>query len=332
MQARAVLFLSSNPPSGERLDIHAEYREVRQAIARWPAWADQIELLPEWSLDDDLLGEIQGRRAQVLHFAGHGDREGGIVLHPARGAPLRTDALSTAEYLRRIAAPHVPLVVLNLCHSALLAERLVLSGPAPPEPSGEAPAPAARPKAAGVDREMSIPDVGREPAPALPALATDVPASIDMAIGMDGTIGDEAAIELSAALYAALAAGKSVADAFGIANARVQAEHPGRASPRLFHRPGVDPGKVFILPAGSGGRPWVFSVALTTLACVLFFVGVEVFYAVWEPDPWENPAPGPGYVAAVSATLWLVLTSSALLVRLYRSTRRGQSRGKVVRG
>lgn len=80
------------------------------------------------------------------------------------------------------------------------------------------------------------------------ALATEY---VSVAIGMQESIGDEAAKEFAGQFYASLGAGNSVASAFEQASAQakvLELDGPGR--PRLFERPGVAAAEmVLVAPA-----------------------------------------------------------------------------------
>jgi hypothetical protein len=83
------------------------------------------------------------------------------------------------------------------------------------------------------------------------ALAEALAEVIDCAIGMHGTIPDEAAIAFAAAFYGAIGFGCDVQKAFEAGLASVQ-RHPVPPAvwPRLFVRKGVDASRVVLLGAG----------------------------------------------------------------------------------
>lgn len=321
MQTRAVLFFSANPSSTQHLDILAEYAGVRRALFRHLSWWDELEIVPEWSLDDDVRMELQGRRPQCLHFAGHGERDGGMVLQPPGAQAVSTDVAATADYLRLLAAPCVPLVVLNLCHSALLAERLVTPRRAPPPLARAEPA---NPPEALVEvafmRDVQ-PLAARGEAPPAGAVASDAPESINVAIGMEGAIADAAAIAFARSLYQALASGSSVAGAFAIAAARTKAEYRGAANPKLYHRAEVDPERLFVTPVRRAVGPAYTSVAWGTLLAMCFYVAVLVFYQFYSPPPPLKARPGNNEIAAMAFTFWLFIAPVFVLMGFYRSGR-----------
>ena len=75
-----------------------------------------------------------------------------------------------------------------------------------------------------------------------PAQAEAVTQHVEAAIGMQDAIGDEAARLFAAQFYSAIGFGRSLAEAFGQAVARLQLEGMGEeTTPQLFVREGVDP-------------------------------------------------------------------------------------------
>lgn len=78
--------------------------------------------------------------------------------------------------------------------------------------------------------------------------AAPVANTIDCTVGMDAEIGDDAAIVFASAFYSAIAFKRSVADAFEQAKAALLLEGlPEDDLPRLFHRHGIDPAKLFVI-------------------------------------------------------------------------------------
>lgn len=72
--------------------------------------------------------------------------------------------------------------------------------------------------------------------------------SIDIAIGMSRSVGDEAAIVFAAAFYGALSFGVSVQNAFDQAVADIRVFGlPDHSIPKIHARPGVDPSTIFLL-------------------------------------------------------------------------------------
>jgi hypothetical protein len=76
---------------------------------------------------------------------------------------------------------------------------------------------------------------------------------IDCVVGMRATVGDTAARTFAASFYRALGFARSVQNAFdqGVAAAKLHGLKANGA--RLFHRPGVEPDRLFILETAPGG-------------------------------------------------------------------------------
>ncbi len=79
-------------------------------------------------------------------------------------------------------------------------------------------------------------------------LAEAVTEVIDCAVGMNGAVGDAAAVTFAAAFYAAVGAGRSVRTAFERARWALRVEHPAEQdTPALLVRKGVDAKEVVLL-------------------------------------------------------------------------------------
>jgi Domain of unknown function (DUF4384)/CHAT domain len=120
-----VLFLTANPSDTTRLAVGEEYRAVRGRLVASGA-RERVECVyaPEVRVDE-LAGVLQCYAPFVLHFSGHGDDEGALLLPDASG---RAAAVSVEGLTRLFAAlsRDLPIrcVVLNACHSATLAAAL----------------------------------------------------------------------------------------------------------------------------------------------------------------------------------------------------------------
>ena len=75
---------------------------------------------------------------------------------------------------------------------------------------------------------------------------------IDCAIGMNSSIGDEAAITFAAHFYQAIGFGRSVKEAFEAGKAALMLEGiPEERTPELLVRKGVDPSTIFLIGSGN---------------------------------------------------------------------------------
>lgn len=121
-----VLFLAANPRGTPALDLAEEIRQIRAHIAEG-AHRDQIEFIPYLAVRfDDVLTALNKHRPQVVHFSGHGQKDGTITLEgpDKEEAPLSPglsrklfEAFSTGE-------DRVRLVLLNACFSRAQADAI----------------------------------------------------------------------------------------------------------------------------------------------------------------------------------------------------------------
>jgi hypothetical protein len=101
------------------------------------------------------------------------------------------------------------------------------------------------------------------------AQASAIRRSARVTIGMRARIEDKSAIAFAAALYGALAYGRSVREAFDLGVAALDSHQ--RELPELFTRPGVDASRVYLVERRRFRAPHVGLVAL--LACAALVVG-----------------------------------------------------------
>jgi len=118
-----LLFLAANPPDTQRLRLDREARAVDEALRR-DRLADRWRLDQHWAVrSSDLLDTLLRRRPAIVHFAGHGDEDGHLILENEAGRAARLTPDAVAGLL---AAPaSVRCVVLNACWSDALAETLL---------------------------------------------------------------------------------------------------------------------------------------------------------------------------------------------------------------
>ena len=115
-----VLLLAADPFAETRLRLEEEVRAIDGAIQRGSA-RDRLELLPHLAVRvRDLQAVLLRHRPQIVHFAGHGDVSGGIVVGDDFGQP-KAVARDALNLLFRVLANPPRVVVLNAC-STLTAE------------------------------------------------------------------------------------------------------------------------------------------------------------------------------------------------------------------
>jgi len=115
-----VLFVGSNPPRTERINLADERAKIEKALL--PA-GPSVELRDVWGPDPNHLRDaILGLNPRFLHFGGHCDEDGNLYLHGGDGgAAVKLSALELGGILRTLKAdPATKLtaVLLNACYSA----------------------------------------------------------------------------------------------------------------------------------------------------------------------------------------------------------------------
>jgi tetratricopeptide (TPR) repeat protein len=184
-----VLFLAANPPTTSKLALEAERSAIEEKI-RSARHGELIELVAHWAVRlDDLSGLLMQYDPHVVHFSGHGSRDGKLILHHGSAAPRElepatVDGASAAGqgwslvaglgHLFRVLNDRVKVVVLNACYSEALARSIVQS--------------------------------------------------IACAVGTSGPIRDDHAIAFAAEFYQVLAYGRSVSKAYKTAMWRLEQE------------------------------------------------------------------------------------------------------------
>lgn len=124
----SILFASSDPSDRERLRLGKEQREIRTALQS-SAQRERFELNAITAARvADLSAALLQHRPRFLHFAGHGDRSGALVLEDDDGLSQPVQPQALADLLVS-AGGSVECVVLNACHSARLAQALLPAAP-----------------------------------------------------------------------------------------------------------------------------------------------------------------------------------------------------------
>ena len=119
-QKLKILFLAANPLDTSSLDLEEELRAIKMEI-RGAKYREQIEFIPEVAVrPDDLVRPLRTLTPDIVHFSGHGE-EGGIVLLDDGGAARLVSQGALARLLRR---RDVKLLVLNACFSDAQASAL----------------------------------------------------------------------------------------------------------------------------------------------------------------------------------------------------------------
>jgi hypothetical protein len=123
-----VLFLAANPVDSTLLRIGYEFRSLQERVAV-PNLPLRIDLIPFWATEPErLLEAIARERPTVVHFSGHGESGGAIVLEREDGTRVDVAAVLLGDIFRAVNTPlqqrPIRCVVLNACHSDPAAEAI----------------------------------------------------------------------------------------------------------------------------------------------------------------------------------------------------------------
>jgi serine/threonine-protein kinase len=119
-----ILFLSADPKNERRLRLSDELHDVDEYL-RKSEYRDRFDLKEAWAVQiADLQGYLLRYKPHIVHFSGHGSREGAILLQDAMGnaAPVKPAALGN---LFQTLKDNIRCVVLNACYSELQARAIV---------------------------------------------------------------------------------------------------------------------------------------------------------------------------------------------------------------
>jgi hypothetical protein len=120
---KKILVIISNPRGTSNLNLLPEIRDLQEALQRAQ---DKACFSIEWRIakrQNDLHRYILDVNPQILHFCGHGTKQG-LVLEDDTGAVKVVSNEVLTELLRTF-ADCIECVVLNACHSSSLADDLV---------------------------------------------------------------------------------------------------------------------------------------------------------------------------------------------------------------
>src|SRR5262245_66009089 len=75
-----LLFLSANPWDTDRLMLDQEIRRIDQKI-RASEYPHLVEMISVWAVEpDDLIDRLNRHKPHIVHFSGHGNKAGEIVV------------------------------------------------------------------------------------------------------------------------------------------------------------------------------------------------------------------------------------------------------------
>jgi hypothetical protein len=117
-----ILFMASNPIDTPPLKLTEEIRGIRRRIQA--AEYRDFVIEQEWAIrPGELFSILQFQKPDIVHFSGHGNATGAIVMEDSSGQPSPVDANILAE-LFRVLGGNIRCVVLNACYSSVQAAGL----------------------------------------------------------------------------------------------------------------------------------------------------------------------------------------------------------------
>ena len=113
---RKILFLAANPDDSIRLHLAREERKIKDMLSTTSnrdAFKFESELAARLST---ITGALQSQKPEIVHFSGHGEGEGGIVIEDSTG---NSKLLSTArlDFLFETVKDNIQCVILSACYS-----------------------------------------------------------------------------------------------------------------------------------------------------------------------------------------------------------------------
>src|SRR5689334_17459001 len=132
MTKHTILFLAADPrgtakggldPQARRIALDQEASAIRKELKR-SGYRDRFELVTRWAAEPhDLLRELRELKPTVVHFSGHGSRDG-LFFQASNGDARVVSPAAIAETFGAAGAS-VKLVVLSACYGEAPAEALL---------------------------------------------------------------------------------------------------------------------------------------------------------------------------------------------------------------
>lgn len=122
----AIAFFAADPPSytNRRLGLGEEWRMIDDAI--WQSeFRTKLEIHPIWATrPKDIQRWLNRKRPSIVHFAGHAEDDGSLVLDSGNGDPARVTPVDLADLLGDF-SDTIRCVVLNACFTMQAADALL---------------------------------------------------------------------------------------------------------------------------------------------------------------------------------------------------------------
>lgn len=120
-EATTILFWAANPVDTEPLQLGEEMRTIQERL-RSSDLRDRFVLEQQWAVrPGDLSAGLLQYTPKIVHFSGHGNPSGDLVLRATDGSSQPVSIRSLAD-LFEIAGDSVRCVVFNACYSQAQAE------------------------------------------------------------------------------------------------------------------------------------------------------------------------------------------------------------------
>jgi len=118
-----VLFLAANPRDTRPLRLDEEIREIDSAL-RHAKFSDRFDIRQHWAVRVmDLQRYLLRHQPDIVHFSGHGSRNGGIILEDVQGNSHLVSPRSLSR-LFAVLKDNIRCVVLNACYTEEQAEAI----------------------------------------------------------------------------------------------------------------------------------------------------------------------------------------------------------------
>lgn len=118
-----ILFLAANPHESSPIDIGEEIRTITEKI-RLSDKRDDLDFIPVWAVrPDDLLQKLNEHKPHIVHFSGHGNRSGELILQDNNGASKPINAVVLKSLFMAL-KDNIQVVVLNACYSQTQSEAI----------------------------------------------------------------------------------------------------------------------------------------------------------------------------------------------------------------
>lgn len=118
-----ILFLSANPSNEQKLQTSEECNDIDDRL-RFAKYRDKFDLVQRHAITtDDLVNTVLRYEPRILHFSGHGSKEGALVFQDAAGNAEKVDpSILTMVFAAANKDGNINCVFLNSCYADLQAK------------------------------------------------------------------------------------------------------------------------------------------------------------------------------------------------------------------